>query len=400
MNKYRNFFENNKMTVAVTRGHQESQAIESTHTVIYHLLDIKNNIQSLKLNLQPLDSQFQDSTIPFVFPRSSIKMIQAFWLSYLCPDISLERLALACGSHTGEDFHIEIVKQWLQDLNLSESDFVCVAHEPFDESTRRRMIQNQVNPTSLHNNCSGKHLGFLQICQTQRLKISQSANSPEHQTEHQPEHQPDAWDFQYHQWDHPLQKKLRWLQTLFGQFDFMKSKWGIDGCGIPTYYGPMTSITHMWKSFLAVQDDDLFLKWCDELNLFGLSEKMFDATELNQMRKALQRIIQAVQKYPLLIGGHQSLCSKIQQDFPSVAMIKIGAEGVYAGVLWRSNIAFTVKALDGASRASQEAVLFLIQHLGQMTDDEKQLLNSKYHKPILNWAGVPVGDTFVFLPSS
>ncbi len=47
---------------------------------------------------------------------------------------------------------------------LGEGDLECGTHWPFDEDAMRRMAAAGLTPTQLHNNCSGKHAGFLCGC--------------------------------------------------------------------------------------------------------------------------------------------------------------------------------------------------------------------------------------------
>ncbi len=354
-------YQNDNLYVQILRG----ERCESLHKVAYALTGpglqdlalgpvVKSQLSKYQTSKNSVDHdqspELQNEEQEyFVYPRSAIKMIQAFLLAKYCPQISLDRLALACSSHMGEKIHTELAAQWLQDLNLLPDNLVCAAHEPYDEATRKQMIRSGTAPQRLHNNCSGKHSGFLQVCQTR------------------------GWDLNYHQWQHPLQQELRQLMTELTGEDFEAAPWGIDGCGIPTYYCRLSSVAKMWSQFLRTSTSDPSLV------------------------HILNHIVQAVQTYPLLIGGQQSLCSRLLQDFPKVLMIKTGAEGVYAGVLWRSQVAFAVKVVDGASRAAEAAVLHLIQQHGQLTSSESEMLNIKYHKQILNWAGKAVGDTVAYL---
>ena len=40
---------------------------------------------------------------------------------------------------------------------------MCGQHKPEDKEELRRLNNNGLHPTQLHNNCSGKHLGFLAV---------------------------------------------------------------------------------------------------------------------------------------------------------------------------------------------------------------------------------------------
>lgn len=375
-------YQNDNLFVQILRGDK----CESLHKVAYVLTGpglqdpaVKSQLANCQTSKNSVDhdqspglqneEQKYEVQEYFVFPRSAIKMIQAFLLAKYCPQISLDRLALACSSHMGEKIHTELAAKWLQDLKLQPDNLVCAAHEPYDEATRKEMIRSGTAPQRLHNNCSGKHSGFLQVCLTR------------------------GWNLNYEQWQHPLQYELRQLMTELTGEDFASAPWGVDGCGIPTYYCRLSSVAKMWSQFLLVSLS------ADMPSLNSTTNSSFNSPLNHSFIKTLNCIVQAVQTYPLLIGGQQSLCSRLLLDFPTVLMIKTGAEGVYAGVLWRSQVAFAVKVIDGASRAAEAAVLHLIQQHGQLTSSESELLNTKYHKQILNWAGKAVGDITVSFQS-
>ena len=102
-----------------------------------------------------------------IFPRSSAKMMQALPLLETgaadARGLSQEHLALACASHRGAHVHVDLAGRWLADLGLGESDLRCGAHEPGDKAERDRLIETHEKPCQLHNNCSGKHAGFLTL---------------------------------------------------------------------------------------------------------------------------------------------------------------------------------------------------------------------------------------------
>ncbi|MEO8529909.1 MAG: asparaginase, partial [Deltaproteobacteria bacterium] len=102
-----------------------------------------------------------------IFPRSSCKMLQALPLveSGAADHFRLgsEQLALACASHSGAEIHTSRVTDWLAAIGKSESDLRCGSHEPYDNDRRREMIRASETPCQIHNNCSGKHSGFVTL---------------------------------------------------------------------------------------------------------------------------------------------------------------------------------------------------------------------------------------------
>ena len=100
-----------------------------------------------------------------VFPRSAVKVLQALPLvaSGAADQLGLsdEELALACASHNGEPEHTAVVARMLARAGLDADALECGAHWPYREPIQRQMAAAGIEPTALHNNCSGKHAGFL-----------------------------------------------------------------------------------------------------------------------------------------------------------------------------------------------------------------------------------------------
>ena len=100
-----------------------------------------------------------------VFPRSAVKVLQALPLvaSGAADHLGLgdEELAVACASHNGEPRHTEVVAGMLARAGLGLEALECGAHWPYREPIQRQMAAAGIEPSALHNNCSGKHAGFL-----------------------------------------------------------------------------------------------------------------------------------------------------------------------------------------------------------------------------------------------
>ena len=100
-----------------------------------------------------------------VYPRSAIKAIQALPLieSGAADRLGLseEEIALACASHSGEDAHVALARAMLAKAGRDESALECGAHWPLGEAAARALARSGRSPGPLHNNCSGKHAGFV-----------------------------------------------------------------------------------------------------------------------------------------------------------------------------------------------------------------------------------------------
>ncbi|MEQ9180849.1 MAG: asparaginase, partial [Nitratireductor sp.] len=103
-----------------------------------------------------------------VFPRSAIKAIQALPLvesgaADAC-GFDDRDLALACASHSGEAAHAERAAAMLARAGLDEDALECGSHWPLGEQATLDLARAGQTPSALHNNCSGKHAGFLCVC--------------------------------------------------------------------------------------------------------------------------------------------------------------------------------------------------------------------------------------------
>src|SRR5690606_18739201 len=142
----------NPVLVEVTRG----DVIESRHRGAVCVVDGDG---AMVLELGDVDAP--------VFPRSAVKAIQALPLiesgaadRFAFSDADI---ALACASHSGEPAHAKRAAAMLAKAGLGEHDLECGSHWPAEEAARSLAREGRV-PTQLHNNCSGKHAGFLCTC--------------------------------------------------------------------------------------------------------------------------------------------------------------------------------------------------------------------------------------------
>jgi L-asparaginase II len=289
-----------------------------------------------------------------VFPRSAIKFIQAipFVESGAIEKYNLteRNISLACASHLGEKIHTDAVLDWLKTLGQNEEIFACGAHWPYDEETLHGMIRKSENPRKIHNNCSGKHCGMIS---TSLVKNENPVG--------------------YDKYDHPIQVRLRKILSELAGVDYDHAPWGIDGCGIPTYAIPLWATARSMAALLP------------------------DSSIAKQYANASRIILNAIVKEPLMISGTKGLCSNIVQATKGSILAKVGAEGVYTALIPSLGISILLKAHDGAGRASDTAVIYLLQKFGGLSESEINQLSPYYQFVMKNWAGLPVGEISVQL---
>lgn len=248
-----------------------------------------------------------------VYPRSSSKMIQALPLleSGAGAGLSSERLALACASHGGAAIHTERVGEWLAELGLSDGDLRCGAHLPSDRPTAEAMLRDGEKPCQVHNNCSGKHAGFLHLARHLR------AGS------------------EYVEIDHPVQVAAR--EAFEAATGETVAGWGVDGCSAPNFACTLQGLARGVAGFAAA-----------------------DASE------ARARLVAAMMAHPELVAGEGRACTELMRACGGRAALKTGAEGVYVGILPGQALGFALKIEDGATRAAEAVTAALLVRLGAL----------------------------------
>lgn len=281
-----------------------------------------------------------------VYPRSSLKPIQALPLieSGAADAFGLgdEEIALACASHSGEPMHTARVASWLARIGCGESDLACGAHRPRYEPVAEEMIRNGEAPTRIHNNCSGKHAGFLSVAR--------------------------HWDIAtegYERHDHPVQRAVaRTLGELAGVEGELP--WGIDGCAAPNFALPLAALASAFARMA---------------NPGGLS---------TQRALACRRIVGAMIAYPELVSGTGRTCAILMRSAQGRAAVKIGAEGFYAAMIPELGLGVALKIDDGAGRAAETAMAAILDKLGVLGNDDAA--SALLRAPILNTRGAVVGE--------
>lgn len=260
-----------------------------------------------------------------------------------------DEIAMACASHSGEPFHVEIAARMLEKAGLSESDLRCGKHLPFYEKEAERLLRANEEVTQLHNNCSGKHAAMLAFAK----HIGADLDS-------------------YNQLQNPIQQDILRAVSIFCEISINEIAIGIDGCCAPNFAMPLSS---MARSFL---------------NLVAPSEDFADA----DTRSASQRIVSAMLAFPELIGGSERLDTMLMKAAPGRFISKVGADGVWlCGVRptdrYPNGLAIALKIEDGNDvRARPVVIVEVLKRFGLLAIDALPEL-SPY--PIKNRQGETVG---------
>lgn len=324
--------------VEVTRGTENIKHVESVHKVDICVADADG-----KIVLAYGDC---DKTL---FPRSSIKTLQALPLieTGAADAFGFEdkHLALACASHNGEEMHTKAVEQMLKKTGLNPTCLECGAQLPTRGADRIALIKQGNSHTALHNNCSGKHAGFLCVAAHQNIETKGYADIA-----------------------HPIQKMIaRTLQDVTGA-KHGDDNYGIDGCSIPSYEIPIKNLAIAFAKFGVGKDAS------------------------NSRSKAMLRLRGACLKHPEMVAGTKRFDTDFMHANGQRVFVKTGAEGVFTAALPELGFGVALKCHDGATRAAETACATIIESLLEDTQTPSNNLK-RFTNPILkNWNGIEVGS--------
>lgn len=285
-----------------------------------------------------------------VFPRSAVKGLQALPLieSGAAERFGLSdaEIALTCASHAGEPEHVATAASILAKAGLEATCLECGAHWPSRTSAARSLAAKGEKPSVLHNNCSGKHSGFLCVAVAEG-------------------HDPKG----YIQPDHPT---MRMISAALGEMtgcDLAKAPRGTDGCSIPTYGLPLRQVALAFARF-------------------GTGEKLAP-----QRAQAAARLRAAVAAAPFMVAGTGRFDTLIMQALGARAFVKTGAEGVYCAALPELGYGIALKVDDGASRAAEAAMAALLARFLPLNDTEARAVSPHLDLQMTNWNGIEIGRT-------
>ena len=284
-----------------------------------------------------------------IFPRSAVKAIQALPLleSGSADRLQLTdaELALAVASHSGEPDHVACAEAMIAKAGYQPSCLECGVQWPMGEAATRALARTGGQPTALHNNCSGKHAGFL--CLACGL---------------------DADPTGYVHSDHRVQQQVTEALASMTGSGFDAALCGTDGCSIPTYAIPLRDLA---RAFAQIGTGE------------GLGP---------QRAKAFERIRQAVAAHPFMVAGTGRFDTEAMQILGARLFCKTGAEGVYCAALPEQGLGVAIKCEDGAGRAAQVIMAMVVDRFLPMQEEQRAAFAPLLRPTLLNWNRIQVGS--------
>ncbi len=281
-----------------------------------------------------------------VFTRSTLKALQALpFMQAGGPQLfgfSRENVAMMCASHSGEAMHVAQVQGMLDKAGLTHRTLQCGCHVPY-------YVEAGLGPPPAtlderHNNCSGKHAGFLAHCVQQGWPVGN-----------------------YLAPGHPLQQAIRRDVARAVGLAPDELKIGIDGCSAPNYAVPLA---HLARGYAR------------------LSSGSGDA----EFGESFMQLTDAMTAHPDLVSGTGRSDQAFMRAGRGDWVTKAGADGVQAFASRGRGQAFALKISDGNKTAVNAATVAVLDQLGWLDARQREELRPWRSEAIANARGTQVGD--------
>jgi L-asparaginase II len=281
-----------------------------------------------------------------VFTRSTLKALQALpFMRAGGPQLfgfTRENVAMMCASHSGETLHVAQVQGMLDKAGLTYKALQCGCHMPY-------YVDNGVGPPpekvdERHNNCSGKHAGFLAHCVQQGWPVGN-----------------------YLAPGHPLQQAIRREVARAVGLQAEDLKIGIDGCSAPNYAMPLASLARAYARLANGAADE---EYGDCFGPLG----------------------EAMTAHPDLVSGTHRSDQAFMRAGRGDWVTKAGADGMQAFASRSRGQAFALKISDGNKMAVNAAAIAVLDQLGWLDARQREELRPWRTEAIANARGTQVGE--------
>ncbi|MGH8003527.1 MAG: asparaginase [Limisphaerales bacterium] len=253
-----------------------------------------------------------------------------------------EEIAIMAGSHSGQTEHIEVIDRILGKIGIGEADLQCGVQTPLFLTLQSKTPEPGQKFDQRHHNCSGKHSGMIALAKLLGEDISGYLN-PKSKT----------------------QRRIMKGVAEACRIPVSKMVLGTDGCLAPNPAVPLYNMAWGFARLAIVSQSN---------GKFG---------------KAMQPILEAMTKHPLMVSGEKRLDYLLAQTFSGKVVAKAGAEAVECFGLTDRGWGVAVKIEDGSSRGMAPVVFSILKQLGYKFS--KQELAGYVSVPVKNYRQTMVG---------
>jgi len=282
------------------------------------------------------------------FTRSTLKALQALpFVGAGGPQLfgfTRENVAMMCASHSGEPMHVAQVQGMLDKAGLTYKTLQCGCHVPYYAEAGVAPAPAPGTYDERHNNCSGKHAGFLAFCVQQGWPVGN-----------------------YLAPGHPLQQAIRRDVARAVGLAPEDLKIGVDGCSAPNYAMPLA---HLARGYARLGT--------------GLADAEFG--------ESFAQLADAMTAHPDLVSGTNRADQAFMRAGRGDWVVKAGADGVQAFASRSRGQAFALKVSDGNKVAVIAATVAVLDQLGWLDARQRDELRPWRSEAIANIRGTRVGE--------
>lgn len=286
------------------------------------------------------------------YPRSAMKFMQVLPLIMSGGmehfGLTLEEIAVMCGSHNAEPEHLRVVRSILHKINCTEEDLECGAQYPTSKKYADELLCSATPPSAIHNNCSGKHAGMLAWCRLMNVPVHNYIHTT-----------------------HPLQQRILELCELMYGYSRTDMQTALDGCSAPIFSIPVYN--QAWAYARLV------------------SGKMAD----EHINKACFVVVKAVSEYPFMVAGTKRYCTDMMKITAPEVIGKTGAEGVFCMSLTARKWGVCIKIDDGKMQPQYNVAQALIESSGLFSGEMLTGLHAYATYPVHNFNKLETGEVRV-----
>lgn len=302
--------------------------IESTHDV--HIAVVNDKEELLYYYGDPERLTFARSSMK---PFQAVPLVETGAAEHF--KFNQKDLALACASHSGEEFHRSGVYSILGRIDLPENALQCGSHVPRDREGYEKHIREGGELTPVFSNCSGKHSGML----TTAVHMGEDPGS-------------------YREVEHPVQQRI--IEDIADICDYPKEDIAIsvDGCGVPVHQLPLNKTAYGYARLAHPEGGD--------------------------HAEALKQIRDAMMAHPEMVAGTHRFDTDIMKAFKGNIVAKGGAEGVQCIGVVDKGLGIVVKVEDGNGRATSAVSMEVLKQLGVGNEEIYRQLEAHVVPPVKN----------------
>jgi L-asparaginase II len=252
-----------------------------------------------------------------------------------------EELAICSASHNSEPRHLELARSILAKAGVGEDALECGPHLPFPARETAALLRSGEEPAPIHNNCSGKHAGMIALALAHGWPTAGYTRS-----------------------DHPVQRRMLKEIARWSGVPEEDIGTGLDGCGVVCFAVPLARMAGSFARFARAAGE----------------------------HAGVARIVRSMTDHPFCIAGTGRLCTELMRASGGRIFVKTGAEGVYGAGVPGAGIGIALKVEDGAKRASDAALVRVLEELKLLSVDELDALRSFRTPEVRNTLGDVTGS--------